>query len=74
MNFIQFTEFRNHSKQYFDKVEHGDSYVIIRKGKPVAKIVPFSEKTAGWKRETRRIRLKSSRTSLDIIMRERSEK
>lgn len=74
MNFIQFTDFRNNSRAYFDEVEKGESYVVVRKGRPVAKIVPFVEKSACWKREPRKIRLKSSKTSLEYILRERNER
>jgi antitoxin (DNA-binding transcriptional repressor) of toxin-antitoxin stability system len=55
-------------------VEHGSSYIIIRKGKPIAKILPFNQTGPGWKRETKKIKLKSDKTSLDYIIQERSEK
>ena len=74
MNYVKFTDFRNQSKEYFDKVEHGSSFVIIRKGKPIAKIIPFNESSTGWKRDTVKVKLKTSKTSLDYIMRERNEK
>ena len=74
MNYLQFTDFRNHSKEYFDKVEHGSSFIIIRKGKPVAKIIPFHEKISGWKREIKKVQLKSKKSSLDYILQERNEK
>ncbi len=74
MNYLKFTDFRNRSKEYFDKVEHGSSFVIIRRGKPIAKIVPFDESSSGWKRENAKVKLKTSRSSLDYIMRERNEK
>lgn len=74
MNFLKFTDFRNRAKEYFDQVEHGSSFVIIRKGRPVAKIVPFVESTPGWKRDPARIKLKKSKDSLHYISRERDEK
>ncbi len=74
MNFLKFTDFRNHSKEYFDKVEDGNSFVIIRKGKPIAKIIPFNESVSGWKRETKKIKLKSGKDSLEYILSERNEK
>ena len=74
MNYLQFTDFRNHSKEYFDKVEQGTSFIIIRKGKPVAKIIPFHEKISGWKREIKKIQLKSGKSALDYILQERNEK
>jgi prevent-host-death family protein len=74
MNYLKFTDFRNHSKEYFDKVEHGSSFIIIRKGKPVAKIIPFNESIMGWKRENVKIKLKTAKNTLDYISQERNEK
>ena len=75
MNYLKYTEFRNHSKEYFDKVEQeGDEYVIIKKGKPIAKIIPFDEKTPGWKREHKKVTLKKDKSTLDYIRAEREEK
>ncbi len=74
MNYLQFTDFRNKSKEYFDKIEKGKTFIIIRKGKPVAKITPFSEPVQGWKRKRKRITLKSNKTALDFLLEERNEK
>lgn len=74
MNYLKFTDFRNKSKEYFDKVEHGSSFIIIRKGKPIAKILPFNQVEPGWKRVNKKIKLKSKKSTLDYILRERSEK
>jgi len=74
LNYVKFTDFRNQSKEYFDNIEHGHSYIIIRKGKPIAKILPFNESNTGWKRENRKIKLKNNKTTLEYILRERSEK
>jgi prevent-host-death family protein len=74
MNYLKFTEFRNNSKKYFDKVEHGNSFIIIRKGVPIAKIIPFNEPVPGWKRENVKIKIKSGKSSLDYVLRERNEK
>ena len=74
MEYIKFTDFRNHSKEYFDSIEHGNSYIIIRKGKPIAQITPFNDKEPGWKRKNRKIKLKNSKTTLEYIIQERNEK
>ena len=73
MNFLKFTDFRNNSKEYLDKVENGDSFIIIRQGKPVAKIIPFNNETQGWKREHVKIKLRNKKDTLDYILQERSE-
>lgn len=74
MIFLKFTDFRNRSKEYFDKVERGSSFIIIRKGKPIAKIIPFNESITGWKRETIKVKIKNSKTSLNYLMQERNKK
>ena len=74
MNYLQFTDFRNKSKEYFDRVEHGNSFIIIRKGKPIAKLLPFKENSDGWKREVKKVKLKKSKDSLEYILSERNEK
>lgn len=74
MNYLKFTDFRNNSKEYFDKVEHGSSFIIIRKGKPVAKIIPFDESNPGWKRNNIKVKLKTSKSTLDFLLDERDER
>jgi antitoxin (DNA-binding transcriptional repressor) of toxin-antitoxin stability system len=75
MNYLKFTDFRNKSKEYFDKVEHGSSFVIIRKGKPVATLKPFREDSSeGWKREIKKVKLKRSKDSSEYIVSERNER
>jgi len=74
MDYLKFTDLRNNSKEYFDKIERGSSYIIIRKGKPIAKIIPFNETAGGWKRKNQKITLKSRKTSLEFVLQERNEK
>ncbi|GAG75590.1 unnamed protein product [marine sediment metagenome] len=73
MEYLKFTDFRNHAKEYFEKIEAGESYIIIRKGNPVAKIIPFKNREKGWKRNIKKIKIKSNKTTLDYILSERSE-
>lgn len=70
---FRLTDFRNNSKEYPDKVENGDSFIIIRKGKPVANIIPFNNEIQGWKREHVKIKLRNRKDTLDNILQERSE-
>jgi prevent-host-death family protein len=75
MEYLQYTEFRNHAKEYFEKIEAGASFVIIRKGKPVAHIVPFEENDRGWKRSVSRVKLKrAGKTTTDFISEERDSR
>jgi prevent-host-death family protein len=73
MDYLQFTELRNSAREYFDKVEKGKSYVIVRKGKPIAKVIPFKEPVKGWKREVRRVTLKKGGDSTKILRQVRDE-
>lgn len=74
MEYVQFTDFRNHSKDYFDRIEEGESYIIVRKGKPVARMLPFEQPSPGWKRSLKRAKLKpGEKTTTDYITEERSD-
>ncbi len=73
MDYIQFTELRNSARQYFDKVEKGKSYVIVRKGKPIAKVIPFKEPIQGWKREVQTVTLRNSGDSTKTLRQIRDE-
>ncbi|MFO7850332.1 MAG: type II toxin-antitoxin system Phd/YefM family antitoxin [Spirochaetia bacterium] len=74
MEILNYTEFRNHSKRYFDAVEEGESFIVVRKGKAVARISPYQGSAEGWKRKVRRVSLKSSeKSALDYLVDERRE-
>ncbi len=74
MEYVKFTDFRNHSKEYFDEIEKGKTFVIIRKGEPVARITPFRQVSQGWKRDNRKIKLNGKKTTLDYISEERRDR
>jgi prevent-host-death family protein len=38
-------EAKTHFSQIIEKVEQGQNYVVTKRGKPVAKIIPFTEET-----------------------------
>ena len=73
MEYLKFTDFRNKSKNYFDQVEKGNSFIIIRKGRPIAQIIPFNENISGWKRKIKKVKLKKNVKTLDYILSERNE-
>jgi prevent-host-death family protein len=73
MNYLQFTDFRNHSKEYFDKVEKGSTFIVIRKGRPIAKITPLHEKDTGWKRSIIKVKKKKEISTTEYITKERDE-
>lgn len=54
MKTVTFTDFRKKASGFITEVEHGETLVLIRHGKPVAEIIPFSDKpdnTPAWKRK-----------------------
>ena len=68
---VGFTDLRQDLASQLDRVEKGDTILIERRGKLIAKIVPIDEpKTLpSWKRKLRPIRLKkgSLAETLDFI-------
>ncbi|MEA1911402.1 MAG: type II toxin-antitoxin system prevent-host-death family antitoxin [Spirochaetota bacterium] len=75
MEYLQFTDFRNHSKKYFEKIQEGESFIIVKKGSPVARIIPFNENIQGWKRSVSRVKLKNTqKTTIDFISEERNDR
>ena len=47
--FIGAFEAKTHFSQIIEKAEHGADFIITRRGKPVAKIIPFQqEKEITW--------------------------
>ncbi|MBU2513857.1 type II toxin-antitoxin system Phd/YefM family antitoxin [bacterium] len=44
MKTIAFPDFRKKASGFITEVEHGEAFVIVLHGKPVAEIVPFSDK------------------------------
>jgi prevent-host-death family protein len=73
MDYLQFTELRNSAREYFDKIEKGKSYVIVRKGKPIAKVTPFKEPVQGWKRQVQKVTLRKGADSTTILRQIRDE-
>lgn len=53
MKTITFTEFRKQASGLLTEVENGESYVIIRRGRPIAEITPYAaqkDREPAWKR------------------------
>ncbi len=67
---INFTQFRQKAKAYFDAVEKGETVYIKRRGKIIAKIEAPPRKQPSWK--TKALRLKIPGVSLsEAIIEER---
>ncbi|MCK5146698.1 type II toxin-antitoxin system Phd/YefM family antitoxin [bacterium] len=70
MKTITFTEFRKNASGLFNEVEHGETLMIIRHGKTIAKISPPSMndfRTPSWKRSALKLTLKGKSLSNIII-------
>jgi prevent-host-death family protein len=60
-------QFRKQARHYLDMVEQGDVVRIIRKGKPVADLVPVAGVTPAWKNDIQRITLPGFYLSREIL-------
>jgi prevent-host-death family protein len=70
MKTIAFTDFRKKASALITKVEHGETLVLLRRGKPVAEVVPFSDRghrPLAWKHSGIRLRLRGSDLSSAIL-------
>ena len=76
MKTITFTEFRKHASGVLGDVEKGESFLVLRHGKPVAEISPPStDRGAGpsWKRPGLRLTVKGASLSSAILEERRRE-
>lgn len=70
MKMLSFTEFRKQAAGYLKKVENGENLVILRRGKPIAEIVPYSEtapSSPSWKRPLVPLQLRGADISSAIL-------
>jgi antitoxin (DNA-binding transcriptional repressor) of toxin-antitoxin stability system len=64
INTRTFTELQKHASKLFSEVEMGSTLLVLRHGKPIAKISPVSsERTPSWKRPGLRLTAKGSSLS-----------
>lgn len=70
MKTVPFTDFRKNASGFINEVEHGETLVLIRRGKPVAEIAPFSarsNRTPAWKQPAVRLQIQGSDLSSAIL-------
>ena len=70
MKTVTFTDFRKKASGFIAEVEHGETIVLLRRGKPVAEVIPFSDrlqKTPAWKKPVTRLKLSGSDLSSAIM-------
>jgi prevent-host-death family protein len=67
---ITFTDFRKNASGFITEVEHGESLILLRHGKPVAEVVPFTDgvrRTPSWKNPGIRLKIQGSDLSSAIL-------
>ncbi|MCX5816847.1 MAG: type II toxin-antitoxin system Phd/YefM family antitoxin [Proteobacteria bacterium] len=70
MKSVAFTDFRKKASDLITEVEHGETIILLRRGKPVAEVVPFSDKvhrSPAWKQPGIRLRIQGSDLSSAIL-------
>jgi prevent-host-death family protein len=70
MKTVTLTDFRKNISSFIAEVEHSETIVLLRRGKPVAEVNPISDrldKTPAWKRSRTRLKLKGSDLSSAIL-------
>ena len=76
MKTITFTDFRKKASSFITEVEHGETIVLLRRGKPIAEVIPFSDRNRqgpSWKRPCVRLQIQGSDLSAAILEERESE-
>ncbi len=76
MKTITFTNFRKKASSFLTEVEHGETLVLLRRGKPIAEIIPFSDQSQqmpSWKQQGIRLQLQGRDLSSAILEERESE-
>lgn len=70
MKTITFTDFRKKASGFITEVEHGETIILLRRGKPIAEIIPFTgrpPRTPSWKQPGICLQMKGSDLSSAIL-------
>ena len=70
MKTIPVTDFRKNAANFINEVELGETLILIRRGKPVAEVIPFSgrpQKIPAWKQPSVRLQIDGSDLSSAIL-------
>jgi prevent-host-death family protein len=76
MKTISFTDFRKKASGFITEVEHGETIVLLRRGKPIAEVIPFTDETKrspSWKRPGINLQIQGSDLSSAILKERESE-
>ena len=70
MTTVTLTDFRSHASGMLTRVEHGETLVVLRHGRPIAEVSPVTKKDSGqpsWKRQALRLVTKGAGLSSAIL-------
>ncbi|MCF7838910.1 MAG: type II toxin-antitoxin system prevent-host-death family antitoxin [Candidatus Marinimicrobia bacterium] len=70
MTTVTLTEFRNHASGMFTRVEHGETLVVLRHGRPIAEVFPAApegDPQPSWKQPALRLTAKGAALSSAIL-------
>jgi prevent-host-death family protein len=76
MKMIPFTEFRRHASQLLSRVEEGETFLVLRHGRPIAEVTPVTEDRLpkpSWKRPGLRLKVKGAALARAILEERRRE-
>ena len=69
MRTVTLTEFRSHASGMLTDVEHGETLIVLRHGRPIAQVSPVEteQKQASWKSPALRLTAKGEGLSSAIL-------
>jgi prevent-host-death family protein len=70
MTSVTLTEFRSHASGMLSRVEHGETLVVLRHGRPIAEVSPVSlpgRKQPSWQQPALRLTTKGAGLSSAIM-------
>ncbi len=70
MKNVSLTEFRSHASGMLTEVENGETIVVMRHGRPIARVCPMSapeQAEPSWKRPARRLTRKGAELTAAIL-------
>lgn len=73
MKTISFTEFRNHASDMMTEVEHGETLLVVRHGRPIAEVSPATDQQPSWKRPALRLSAKGAGLAIAILQERKRE-
>jgi antitoxin (DNA-binding transcriptional repressor) of toxin-antitoxin stability system len=74
MTTISIEDFIQDYMLILDKIQKGDSFLLMKNNKPLAELVPLTNQTKKWKRLVNPIQLSSEISMTDFIRQERDSK